>query len=144
MESDSLIYVNPYNGKITGIVDHVDFFHIIDEGHRHLWLDDAIGSEITAWATVIFFFLIISGFIMWFPKKRNKTTFKISFKIKWDARFKRLNYDFHNVMGFYVIISAMLISFTGLLMSFHWLRESTYWISGGWADTKDKIEKSSI
>lgn len=140
IESDSLIYVNPYSGKITGMVDHEDFFHIIDEGHRHLWLEEEIGKQITAWATVIFFFLLISGFILWFPKKWNKTTLNNSFKIKWKARFKRINYDFHNVMGFYVIILAMLISFSALLMSFHWLRESTYWISGGWADEKPKKE----
>lgn len=141
IESDSLVYVNPYNGKITGIVDHEDFFHIIDEGHRYLWLDDEIGSQITAWGTFIFFFLLISGLILWFPKKWNKTTINSSFKIKWNAKIKRLNYDLHNVMGFYAILLAVLISFTGLMMSFHWLRESTYWITGGWADEKDKIEE---
>ncbi|RWW91889.1 PepSY-associated TM helix domain-containing protein [Flavobacterium cerinum] len=141
IESDSLVYVNPYNGKITGIVDHEDFFHIIDEGHRYLWLDDEIGSQITAWGTFIFFFLLISGLILWFPKKWNKTTINSSFKIKWDAKIKRLNYDLHNVMGFYIILLAMLISFTGLMMSFHWLRESTYWITGGWADEKYKKEE---
>ncbi|MBS7252817.1 PepSY-associated TM helix domain-containing protein [Flavobacterium branchiicola] len=142
IESDSLIYVNPYNGQITGMVDHEDFFHIVDEGHRNLWLDRDIGSQITAWATFIFFFLLISGLILWFPKKWNKTTIKNSFKIKWDAKFKRLNYDLHNVMGFYALILAVLISFTGLLMSFHWLRESTYWISGGWVTEKEKTEKT--
>ncbi|MDA6072575.1 PepSY domain-containing protein [Flavobacterium sp. AC] len=141
IESDSLIYVNPYNGKITGMVDHEDFFHIMDEGHRNLWLERNIGSQITAWATFIFFFLLISGLILWFPKKWNKTTRNTSFKIKWDAKFKRLNYDLHNVMGFYTLILAMLIAFTGMLMSFHWLRESTYWISGGWADEKEKKEQ---
>lgn len=141
IESDSLIYVNPYNGKITGMVDHEDFFHIIDEGHRHLWLDEEIGSQITAWATVIFFFLLISGLILWFPKKWNKTTFNSSFKIKWKAKFKRVNYDIHNVLGFYSIVLAALIAFTGLIMSFHWFRESTYWISGGWADEKEKKEQ---
>lgn len=141
IESDSLIYVNPYNGKITGMVDHEDFFHIMDEGHRNLWLERDLGSQITAWATFIFFFLLISGLILWFPKKWNKTTRNSSFKIKWDAKFKRLNYDLHNVMGFYTLILAMLIAFTGMLMSFHWLRESTYWISGGWADKKENKEQ---
>lgn len=140
--SDSLIYVNPYNGKITGIVDHEDFFHFMDEGHRNLWLERNIGSQITAWATVIFFFLLLSGLILWFPKKWNKTTFNSGFKIKWKARFKRLNYDLHNVLGFYSIILAGLIAFTGLIMSFHWLRESTYWISGGWADVEISKQKS--
>ncbi|MBF7092215.1 PepSY domain-containing protein [Flavobacterium sp. ALJ2] len=141
VESDSLIYVNPYNGAITGMVDHEDFFHIMDEGHRYLWLGRDVGSQVTAWGTLIFFFLLISGLILWFPKKWNKTTRDASFKIKWSAKFKRINYDLHNVMGFYTIILALLISFTGLIMSFQWVRSSTYWISGGWADKKDKKEQ---
>lgn len=144
IESDSIVYVNPYNGKITGIVDHEDFFHIIDEGHYYVWLGKEIGSQVTAWGTLIFFFLLISGFIMWFPKKWNKTTANASFKIKWRAKFKRVNYDLHNVMGFYVMILALLIAFTGLIMSFHWVRESTYWISGGWADEPVKKEAVAV
>ena len=144
IESDSLIYVNPYTGKIAGVVSHEDFFHIVDDGHRYLWLEKEIGSQITAWATAIFFFLIISGLILWYPKKWNNTTINAGLKIKWKANFKRLNYDLHNVTGFYVTIIALLISFTGLLMSFHWLRESTYWITGGWADEKVIAQKSSL
>lgn len=140
IESDSLIYVNPYNGKITGMVDHEDFFHEIDEGHRYLWLGKEIGTTITSWATLIFFFLLISGIILWFPKKRNKTTINGSFKIKWNARFKRLNYDLHNVLGFYSLILAFLIALTGLVMTFHWVRESTYWITGGFTNEKEKKE----
>ncbi|PBJ13245.1 PepSY domain-containing protein [Flavobacterium sp. ACN6] len=140
IESDSLIYVNPYNGQITGMVDHEDFFHEIDEGHRYLWLGKEIGTTITSWATLIFFFLLISGIILWFPKKWNKTTVNSSFKIKWKAKFKRVNYDLHNVLGFYTLILAFLIALTGLIMSFHWVRESTYWITGGFANEKVKKE----
>lgn len=141
INSDSLLYVNPYSGQITGIVDHEDFFHEMDEGHRYLWLEQEIGSQITAWATVVFFILLISGLIMWYPKKWNTTTVNSSFKVKWRASMKRVNYDLHNVWGFYTLILAALIAFTGLLMSFHWLRESTYWISGGWADVKEQKEQ---
>ncbi|MBW1654392.1 PepSY-associated TM helix domain-containing protein [Flavobacterium quisquiliarum] len=144
IESDSLIYVNPYNGKITGMVDHEDFFHEIDEGHRYLWLGKEIGTTITSWATLIFFFLLVSGIILWFPKKWNKTTINSSFKIKWNARFKRLNYDLHNVLGFYSLILAFLIALTGLIMSFHWVRESTYWITGGFTNEKEKKEVVAV
>ncbi|WP_343587944.1 PepSY-associated TM helix domain-containing protein [Flavobacterium sp.] len=138
--SDSLIYVNPYNGKITGIVDHEDFFHEIDEGHRYVWLGREVGTAVTSWATLIFFFLLISGIVLWFPKKWNKTTINNSFKIKWSAKFKRLNYDLHNVLGFYSLLLAFLIALTGLIMSFHWVRESTYWITGGFSNEKEKKE----
>jgi len=140
IESDSLVYVNPYNGKITGMVDHEDFFHEIDEGHRYVWLGREVGTAVTSWATLIFFFLLVSGIILWFPKKWNKTTVNNSFKIKWSAKFKRLNYDLHNVLGFYSLLLAFLIALTGLIMSFHWVRESTYWITGGFGNEKVKKE----
>ena len=63
-----------------------------------------------------------------------------SFKIKWKAKFKRLNYDLHNVLGFYSLLLAFLIALTGLIMSFHWVRESTYWITGGFTNEKTKKE----
>lgn len=144
IESDSLIYVNPYSGKITGIVDHEDFFHEIDEGHRYVWLGREVGTAVTSWATLIFFFLLISGIILWFPKKWNKTTVNSSFKIKWNAKFKRLNYDLHNVLGFYSLLLAFLIALTGLIMSFHWVRESTYWITGGFTNEKKKKEVAAV
>lgn len=140
IESDSLIYVNPYNGKITGMVDHEDFFHEIDEGHRYIWLGREVGTAVTSWATLIFFFLLISGIILWIPKKWNKTTINSSFKIKWNARIKRLNYDLHNVLGFYSLTLTFLIALTGLIMSFHWVRESTYWITGGFTNEKETKE----
>ncbi|WP_417942659.1 PepSY-associated TM helix domain-containing protein [Flavobacterium sp. RS13.1] len=140
IESDSLIYVNPYNGKITGMVDHEDFFHEIDQGHRYVWLGKKIGTIVTSWGTLIFFFLLVSGIILWFPKKWNKSTINSSFKVKWNARFKRLNYDLHNVLGFYSLLLAFLIALTGLIMSFHWVRESTYWITGGFTNEKEKKE----
>jgi uncharacterized iron-regulated membrane protein len=38
-----------------------------------------------------------------------------SFKIKWKASFRRVNYDLHNVPGFYSLIPALIIAVTGLV-----------------------------
>lgn len=140
-DSDSLVFVNPYNAKIVATVDHEDFFHIIEEGHFHLWLPHEIGEVVTGWGTFIFFFLLISGLILWYPKKWNKANRNKSFKVKWDASFKRLNYDLHNVLGFYAVIVALIMAFTGLCMSFNWFREGVYWASGGDTEVKSKTEQ---
>lgn len=140
-DSDSLVFVNPYNAAIVAVVDHEDFFHVIEEGHFHLWLPHEIGEVLTSWGTFIFFFLLISGLILWYPKKWNKANRDKSFKIKWGASFKRLNYDLHNVLGFYSLIIALLMAFTGLCLSFNWFREGVYWASGGQTDEKSKKEQ---
>ena len=136
MNSDSLVYVNPYTAAVVGIVDHDNFFHFVLEGHTELWIeskigDVAIGPTIVGYATLIFFVLLVSGLILWWPKKWNKSNRDKSFKIKWNAKFKRVNYDLHNVLGFYALIVALLITITGLSMSFSWVAKSVYWLSSG-------------
>lgn len=129
INSDSLLYVNPYTAEIIAIVDHEDFFHFIEEGHFHLWLGRKYGEPIVEWGTAIFFLLLISGLILWYPRKWSKGNFNKSFKIKWRASFKRVNYDLHNVLGFYSIILLLIIALSGMVMSFTWVRNSVYWVS---------------
>lgn len=143
-ESDSIVYVNPYTAKIVATVDHEDFFHIVEEGHFHLWLPHEIGELLTGWGTFIFFLLLISGLILWYPKKWNKANRNKSFKIKWGASFKRLNYDLHNVLGFYSVIIALIMAFTALCLSFNWFREGVYWASGGGEQTAGTEQTTTI
>lgn len=131
INSDSTVYVNPFTGEILAVADHDAFFHFMDEGHRNLWMGRKIGKAVVGWGTFIFFLLLISGLILWYPKKWNKTNINNSFKIKWKAKFKRLNYDLHNVLGFYSMLIAVILACTGLIMSFSWFSKSIYWLSGG-------------
>jgi uncharacterized iron-regulated membrane protein len=130
-ESDSVVYVNPYTAAILAVATREDFFDFIDDGHLYLWLPDKIGHQIVGWSTLVFFLLSISGLILWWPKKWNKKGREQSFKIKWKAKFKRLNYDLHNVLGFYTLLLAVLFALTGLMMSFSWINDSVYWLAGG-------------
>lgn len=134
MNSDSSVFVNPYDGKVVAIVHEEDFFHWVLEGHTELWIEakigeTGIGEAIVSYATLIFFILLITGLILWWPKKWNKSNRDKSFKIKWSARFKRINYDLHNVLGFYSLLVALIITITGLSMSFAWMSKSIYWLS---------------
>ncbi|WP_316819421.1 PepSY-associated TM helix domain-containing protein [Pedobacter gandavensis] len=143
-ESDSMVYVNPYTAEVVAMVDHEDFFHFIDEGHRHLWMPRAIGRQIVGWSTFIFFLLTISGIILWWPKKWNKRSRDQSFKIKWKAKFKRVNYDLHNVLGFYSLVIALLMAITGLVMSFSWFSQGVYWLTGGENKPRQKRQKVEV
>ncbi|WP_316809109.1 PepSY-associated TM helix domain-containing protein [Pedobacter agri] len=130
-EMDSVIYVNPYTAEVVAIVKEHDFFQFFKDGHYYMWLPQKIGHQVTGWGTLIFFLLTISGLILWWPKKWNKRSREQSFKIKWSARFKRLNYDLHNVLGFYSLIVALIFAFTALMMSFAWFNNGVFWLAGG-------------
>lgn len=135
------IYLNPYNGEVlkTKILKR-DFFRIILEGHFNLWLPRKIGQPVVAVGILIFVILLITGLIMWWPKKWNKANRKKSFSIKWNAGKKRVNYDLHNVLGFYSMALALVLGLTGLVWGFQWFSKSYYWaLTGG--KTLPKFEK---
>jgi uncharacterized iron-regulated membrane protein len=127
-----MIYMNPYSGEILKVKElEKDFFRIILSGHFNLWLPREIGQPIVCWSTGIFVILLISGLIMWWPKNLRKANVDRSFKVKWKASFKRVNYDLHNVLGFYVLIGALIIAITGLYFGFKWVPKTIYWVASG-------------
>ena len=130
------VYMNPYTGDILNVKtfsrgDSPDFFRWILNGHRALWLPYDIGRPIVGVAVLIFVVLLISGIVLWWPTKWIKSIIDKSFKIKWDASFKRVNYDMHNVFGFYSCIFLFFIAVTGLVWSFGWWSKSLYWVTSG-------------
>jgi uncharacterized iron-regulated membrane protein len=93
-----------------------------------LWLPPTIGQPIVATATLVFVIMLITGIVLWWPKK-NKA--KQRFSIKWGAKWRRKNYDLHNVLGFYTTWIALILALTGLVWGFEWFASSVYKLAGG-------------
>lgn len=129
------VYINPYTGKVQHIRNfrsgEFDFFNFVLDGHINLWLPYKIGRPIVDASVLIFLILLISGLALWWPRNWNKANRDKSFKIKWTARFKRLNYDLHNVLGFYTLLILFAIASTGLVWSYGWFAHSVYRITSG-------------
>ena len=131
----SVVFMNPYTGaflkKQQTQGGGFDFFSFIIDGHRALWLPYPIGRPIVGVATLVFLVLLLTGLVMWWPKRWNHSSRKKHFRIKWRARFKRLNYDLHNVLGFYSLLLAFTLAITGLVYSFPWVEKVLYFIASG-------------
>lgn len=125
-----IVFIDPYTGKVQKVDNmSADFFRVVIMGHYYLWLPPEIGQPIVASATLIFALMMITGIILWWP--RNKAAHKQRFSIKWNAGFKRKNYDLHNVLGFYMLTVAMVIALTGMVMGFQWFAKSLYYTTSG-------------
>lgn len=125
-----LVYLNPYSGEVLKVKDmETDFFQFILQGHFYLWLPPSIGQPVVATATLIFVIMLITGIILWWPK--NTAVAKQRFAVKWNARWRRKNYDLHNVFGFYVLSIALVLALTGLVWGFQWFAEAWYKTAGG-------------
>jgi uncharacterized iron-regulated membrane protein len=122
-----VVRINPYTGKVTSVADYkYEFFGVIKMIHWSLLINHPIGQQIIGWSTFIFVFLLISGMVMWWPKNLKKSNFDKSFKVKWKAKFKRINYDMHNVLGFYVMLICLMLALTGLVWAFQWFQTTVY------------------
>ncbi|HJU45245.1 MAG TPA: PepSY-associated TM helix domain-containing protein, partial [Chitinophagaceae bacterium] len=125
------VYINPYSGEVLKVKDmNDDFFRFILDGHLYLWLPREVGHYVVIYGTLIFAVIIITGLVLWWP--RTKARRKNSFKVKWSASPKRLNYDLHNIFGFYASWIILFAVLTGLVWGFEWAANSEYWlVSGG-------------
>jgi uncharacterized iron-regulated membrane protein len=123
-----IVFLNPYSGEVLKVKNmEEDFFRIMITGHYYLWLPPNVGQPVLATATLLFLFLLGSGLVLWWPK--NKAASKKRFSIKWSAKWKRVNFDLHNVLGFYMTWILIFIAFSGLVMGFQWFAKSAYWVS---------------
>ncbi len=132
-----IYYVNPYNATILGNSADiksgtVTFMTYMFSLHRWLLLDKIetpifgelenrkLGSYITGTATILFTLGVITGMVIWIPRKIR--SWKDGFKIKWSANWKRINHDLHNSLGLYACVFLFLMGITGPQWSFEWYR----------------------
>lgn len=125
-----IVYLDPYSGDVLKVKDmNADFFRFILDGHFYLWLPPDIGQPVVATVTLIFVGMLITGIYLWWP--RNKAATKQRFTIKWNVRWRRKNYDLHNVLGFYSSWIAIILALTGLVWGFEWFAQTVYTVAGG-------------
>ncbi|MEM1136406.1 MAG: PepSY-associated TM helix domain-containing protein [Bacteroidota bacterium] len=124
------LHQNPYTGDVLyNELWEGGFWGWMVKFHTSLLLPPNIGHQVVGWSTIIFVILMMTGLALWFPK--SKKGYKQRFTIKWKAKIKRVNYDLHNVLGFYMLSVTMVIALTGLVWSFEWFRNGVYALATG-------------
>ncbi|HIB36018.1 PepSY-associated TM helix domain-containing protein [Mesonia sp.] len=128
----STFFVDQYTGEYQKEPESSahEFMMTMFKLHRWLLLEVPVGRPIVGVATIIFFFISISGIVLWFPKKMKWKNFKPGFKIKFSANWKRINHDLHNTLGFYACVFLIIMCLTGLCWSFEWYREASSAVIG--------------
>jgi uncharacterized iron-regulated membrane protein len=113
------LFLNPYTGAILGEYDsHKSFFHFIEEIHRGL-VAGRVGKLIMGINSIIFLFILGTGIVLWWPAARQAFSQRLT--IKWGSSWKRMNHDFHIVLGFYASVFLFIMAATGVGMSFDWV-----------------------
>jgi uncharacterized iron-regulated membrane protein len=113
------LFVNPYTGAVIDEINPREtFFHFMEEIHRGL-VAGRTGKLIMGINSIVFLFILGTGIVLWWPTARKNLTQRL--KVKWGSSWKRLNHDFHIVLGFYTSIFLLIMALTGVGMSFDWV-----------------------
>lgn len=135
------IYIDPYTGKVEKLEDYnFEFFFVVRMLHQTLFLKHDIGDIIVGTATILFVISLITGLILWWPKNKSAAKQRFWFRWKDTTKWKRKNYDLHNILGYYMMIFALIIALTGLVWAFEWYDSGLQWALNG-GSTIEKSEK---
>ena len=108
-----LVFVNPYTGAINGtrtqaesqatLARRLHVFHVELSGGK-------VGREVVGVSTIVGFFLVITGIILWWPDKL--------IRVRSAASWKRINFDLHHALG--VLASSILLVITASGLVIHY------------------------
>ena len=135
---DKSAYYNQYTGKVLGQVDvgSSQFFEVVLDIHRNLMMGN-VGRQILGAGVLMFCVLLVSGLILWLPKKLKFLKQGLTVMLK--AKFQRLNYDLHNTLGLYAFLMLFFIAATGLYVTYPWVKNGLIVGLGG--SSIDNISK---
>jgi uncharacterized iron-regulated membrane protein len=135
-----IYYFNPYDGTLIN-QEKQDWLVTVRKLHTNLLLGET-GSFIQRWSVVIFVLMLITGIIIWFPKQIK--SLKQALTIKWKGTAKRINYDLHNVLGFYASFILLIIALTGLFFAFKEVKNTAAFLTGSELTDGKKADEKPI
>ncbi len=143
-EGYTLLFLNPYTGAYLGKQSQrEDFFRWVLNGHRSLWLPYPVGRPIVGWSIALFVGVLVSGIVIWLPKRISRKSLANGLQMKGKWRTFRLTYEWHKVGGIYLAVFALVLALTGLTWSFRGFSSAYYsLLSGGKALKRWEVPQS--
>ncbi len=139
--------LHPYTGEILreGESTVGKFFHVVTDFHRYLSLAGdyrVVGKNITAYANLVFIFLIVSGLYLWLPKRFNLRAFKQQILLpKTYQNSHHRNRQWHFVFGIWCLIPLFVIALTATIFHFDWANKAIYGAFGESVPAREQHEE---
>lgn len=129
------LFVDPYSGEILGEGSPQlrGFFIFVTGLHRWLALQGdqrETGKAITGAASLFFLFLIMSGLYLWWPKRWTWQHLKRIVLFQSRLHGPARDWNWHNVLGFWLCLPLLIITLTGAIMSYDWANGLLHRLAG--------------
>ncbi|MDE2876814.1 MAG: PepSY-associated TM helix domain-containing protein [Gemmatimonadota bacterium] len=132
---DRRVFVDPYTGEVVGggfpLLE--GFFEGVRGVHRWLGVSGGAmrkGRAVTGAANVAFLFLLLTGPLLWLPRRitRRNLTENLVFRRGVRGPARKLNW--HYVVGIWSFVPLAVISVTGVVMSYPGVGDRVYPVVG--------------
>jgi uncharacterized iron-regulated membrane protein len=132
---DGVILLNPYTGEILGegASQVRGFFRWVITWHRRFALEAAskeTGKAVTGACTLGFLGLVLSGFYLWWPRNWSRRALKAIAVPSLSLRGKSRDFNWHNAVGLWCAPLLVVITTTGVIMSYSWANDLLYRVTG--------------
>jgi vanillate O-demethylase ferredoxin subunit len=123
------VYVDPCSGAVLGVQNQYGgFFGFNDYLHRFRFMEG--GRQTAGWFNVAFVLLLtVGGLVIWWPRTRLALKSALRFNPRLPGSAKTLS--LHKVVGLYTSLLVLLITITGIPISFVPVRDAIYAAAGG-------------
>ena len=130
------LFVDPYSGAIVGErapSPAAGFFRVMEDWHRWFGATGAnrtTGKTIMDAGNLIFFFIVLSGLYLWFPRKMTWQHFRPSIWFRGGLSGKARDWNWHNTIGVWAWLPLALVVGSGVIMSYQWANDLLYTATG--------------
>jgi uncharacterized iron-regulated membrane protein len=132
---EKTVFVHPQSGEVLGegAKGTRGFFQFVTGLHRWLALkpdSQETGKSITSAAALVFFFLILSGLVIWIPKRWTKQGLKVITTFQRQLKGRARDWNWHNVLGIWFALPLLVITSTGLVIGYPWANNLVFRLAG--------------
>jgi len=128
-------YVDPYTGQVLGFGSPRAraFYRSVTNWHRWLAVEGegrATARAITGACNTAFLVLAVSGLYLWWPRQWTAKHLLAVVWFKRGLRGKARDFNWHNAIGFWCAPVIIVLTATGMVISYTWASNLVYTITG--------------
>lgn len=129
------VYQDVYSGRILGdgSTRVRAFMSRTRAWHRWLAMDGeqrAIGKAVSGWANLVFLFILLSGLLLWIPRRLGWPHLRAVLFFRRGLRGRARDFNWHNAIGIWCAVPLTIIVACAAPMSFPWATALVYRIAG--------------
>lgn len=128
---DRRVFANAYTGAVLGEGSQRtrDFFRVVTSWHRTIGAtgdNRGFGRSITGFANAGFFFILLSGLFLWWPRTWTRARLRNIALFRRGTSGKARDFNWHNTIGLWSFLPLVAIVGSGVVMSYPWANALVY------------------